>query len=172
MTMPAGFPAVLAAGQVVSLQLFVPGKPQHQPRPRGRVQGRGEKAWVQFYEEKHVTAYKERVAETCRNQILQTPAVEIGSGGDFLLPFSEVQCLMKLRFNFEKPASYPKRVTEHVKKPDLDNLAKCVMDGVIQGRVLTDDNCITDLTIQKRYADDDHPEGVEIDITVMPVETV
>lgn len=135
------------------------------------MQGKGDKAWVQFYEDKHVTEYKERAAETLRDQVTHTPAVEIGSGGDFLLPFTGVKCLMNLRFNFEKPKTYPARITEHVKKPDIDNLAKCVLDALTMSRILSDDNCVTDLTIQKRYADWDHPEGVQVDLTVLPVET-
>lgn len=161
---------MLAAGSVVCLQLFIPGNPVAQGRPRGRVQGRGEKAWVQFYEEKVHTEYKERVAETARNQVLTTPVVEIGSGKDFLLPFENMRALIKLRFNMHRPVSYPKRVVDNTKKPDFDNLAKAVVDGLVQGRILGDDACITDATILKRYADADHPEGVEIDLTVMPTE--
>jgi len=167
---PAGFPSVVAAGSVVSLRLFVPGEPIPQARPRGRVQGRGEKAWVQFYEPKVNTEYKERVAETTRTQVLRTPVVEIGSGKDFLLPFVGVRALITLRFNMERPKSYPSRIVDHTKRPDFDNLGKAVVDAIVDAGILKDDGCITDATIQKRYADDEHPEGVEIDLTVMPTE--
>lgn len=168
--MPAGFPGVIAAGRVVSLRLFIPGEPIPQSRPRGRVVP-AKKPFVQFYEEKPSKDYKERVAETARNQVLTAQVVEIGSGGDFLLPFEGVRALITLRFNMAKPKSYPKRIVDHTKKPDFDNLAKGVVDGLVQGRILKDDGCVTDATIQKRYADDEHPEGVEIDLTVMPTET-
>lgn len=114
--------------------------------------------------------YKERVAEIARFQVLKTPVVEIGSGSDFLLPFVDVRCLIKLRFNMHRPVSYPKRVVDNTKKPDFDNLSKGVVDGLVMAGIIKDDGLITDATIQKRYADADHPEGVEIDLTVMPTE--
>lgn len=128
------------------------------------------KPFVQFYEDAPSKDYKVRVAETARNQVLTTEVVEIGSGGNFLLPFEGVRGLITLRFNMKKPASYPKRIVDHTKRPDFDNLAKAVVDALVQGRILKDDGLITDATIQKRYADDEHPEGVEIDLTVMPTE--
>lgn len=123
---------------------------------------------MQFYEEKKCTEYKEHVAEVARFQALKTPVTEIGSGKDFLLPFAEVRGIITLRFNMKKPVSYSKRVVDHTKKPDFDNLAKSVVDGLVQGGILKDDGLITDATIQKRYADALHPEGVEVDLTVTP----
>ena len=168
---PSGFPGIVAAGAVVNLRLFIPGDPIPQSRPRGRVvQASGKKPFVQFYEDKPSAQYKEHVAEVVRFQALKTPVVEVGSGKDFLLPFEDVRCLVTLRFNMKKPVSYPKRIVDHTKKPDFDNLAKGVVDGIVRAGILKDDGCITDATVQKRYADDDHPVGVEVDLTVMPTE--
>lgn len=77
--------------------------------------------------------------------------------------------IIGMRFNFTKPTSTPKRVTHKLKKPDYDNLAKCVTDAlqVSEGGigVFRDDSQVTDAIILKRFAEPDHPEGVEIDLT-------
>jgi Holliday junction resolvase RusA-like endonuclease len=166
---PAGFPAALAVGSVVSLRLFVPGETVPQQRPRGRVQkGKGGAPYVQFYEDKRCVDYQDHVATHVRAQVVKVPVD--GDGGTFTVPFENVRALVALRFNIRKPVSYPARIVDHTKKPDLDNLAKGVLDGLVKGLLLSDDNCITDLGLSKRYATDVHPEGVEIDVTVMPTE--
>jgi Holliday junction resolvase RusA-like endonuclease len=42
-----------------------------------------------------------------------------------------------------------------ITKPDVDNYAKGILDGM-NGVVFTDDNVVTNLSIQKRYADRDY----------------
>lgn len=73
--------------------------------------------------------------------------------------------LVVMRFNLPKPASYPASLVQHTKKPDLDNLVKSVLDGLVKGQILEDDKYITDLTISKRYTEPGHPVGVEVEIT-------
>lgn len=96
-------------------------------------------------------------------QIISIPVREDGKE-DFILPL-EGRMMMVVRFNMPKPASYPSKFIHHTKKPDLDNLVKSVLDGLVKGRVLDDDKYITDLTISKRYEEPGHPAGVEIEIT-------
>lgn len=173
---PGGFPAVVVAGQAVSLSLFVPAchddkldiQPLH--RHRARVAGHGEKAFVQFYDDPKNKPWREHVAGWCRRQVLETD-VE-GTGDDeFKIPFQAKRVLANLRFNFHKPVSYPARVTVHTKKPDVDNLAKAILDALVkEAKILGDDNMVTDLNVQKRYIEPGHPEGVEIDLTILPVE--
>ena len=122
----------------------------------------------QLYTPKETQQWESHVAESARAQLL---SVEV-EGDDFTLPVSEVRVLANLRFNLDKPVSYPKRVVHATKKPDLDNLVKAVLDGLVQGRVLEDDNCITDMMVSKRYSDHlDHPVGVEVELTCLKVET-
>ena len=149
----------------LSLKLYVDGKAEPQARPRGRVVApkHGGKPWVQFYEEKKSSDWQEQVAVQTRAQI---PKIEVHGDGDFTLP-AEGRVLMGIRFNLEKPKSYPASVIHHTRKPDVDNLAKAVMDGLVKGRILKDDNMVTDLTVYKRYATPDHPPGVEIDLTII-----
>lgn len=73
--------------------------------------------------------------------------------------------IVNLRFNFTKPKSTPKKVTNKLTKPDWDNLAKGVMDALQNLGLYRDDAQVTDCTTCKRFADADHPEGVEIDVT-------
>lgn len=169
---PDGYPGIFTAGRVVNLRLFIPGKPVPQARPRGRVQQGAKGPYVQMYEEKPSKVFKEHVAEIARFQTLKTPPVEVGGGGDFMLPFEDMRALIYLRFNIEKPASYPKRVEWPIRKPDWDNLGKSVQDALVDAGILKDDNMVTDATVQKRYANAMHPEGVEVDLTVMPCEHV
>lgn len=75
---------------------------------------------------------------------------------------------MNLRFNLPKPVSAPKKVLyPYMSKSDVDNLAKAVMDGLQNARIITNDNRVTDLSIQKRFVSEGHPMGVEIDITTL-----
>jgi Holliday junction resolvase RusA-like endonuclease len=140
-----------------------------QQRPRAKViTPAGQRPRPQIYDPPESRDYKQHVAETVRAQALGVEVV----GSDFTLPFKDVQCFLNLRFNIAKPVSYPARVTVHTKKPDFDNLAKGVLDGLVMAKILGDDGCVTDSTIMKRYVEPGHPEGVEIDLTVRPVEVV
>ena len=103
-------------------------------------------------------------------QLMKVPTE--GEGEDFTLPLRDMRVLMTLRFNLPKPKSYPARVVHHTKKPDIDNYAKGVLDGLVKGRIIADDGMITDLVILKRYVEPGHPEGVEVDLTGLPTEVV
>jgi Holliday junction resolvase RusA-like endonuclease len=161
---PAGFPGATATGAAASLRLFIPGKPIPKGRPRSKVIAPkdGRKPFVQVYSEDETVAWEETVAWIAKRQILSIPPDE---DGEFTLPF-EGRVVMTLRFNLERPKSYPKSVLYPTKsRSDVDNLAKSVMDGLQKGRILANDNLVTDLMIIKRYAEAGHPEGVEIDLT-------
>lgn len=78
-----------------------------------------------------------------------------------VLPFTG-RVIATLAFHLRRPASAPRRVRYPLRKPDVDNLAKSVLDALVNVAVLNDDNIVTDLTISKRFAPPDAPEGVEI----------
>jgi len=44
----------------------------------------------------------------------------------------------------------PKKIEHHIKKPDLDNLAKSVKDA-LQGLIYKTDSQIVELILRKRY---------------------
>lgn len=134
---------------------------------------KGKKPFPQMYNDPRTEEWEQRVGAKALEQLLATPTVQAipGQGEeDFVLPLKEMRVLLTLRFNLPRPKSYPARIEHHVKKPDIDNYGKAVIDGLVKGRIIEDDGMITDLTVQKRYIVDGHPEGVEIDLTALPCE--
>lgn len=121
---------------------------------------------MQFYSEKKTVEYEEHVGQQA---LVQLRSVEVDGEDDFTLPVRECRIIASFRFNFTKPKSYPKSVVHMTKKPDIDNLVKVILDGLVKHDIIDDDNCVTDMVIQKRYADEDHPVGVEVDLTVLPI---
>lgn len=64
-----------------------------------------------------------------------------------------VQAEVEIEFNFAHPKSEPARIRESVvprtTRPDLDNLAKSVVDSIVRSGFLPDDNLITTLVLRK-----------------------
>lgn len=146
----------------------MPGEAVYKQRHRARVAtGKNGKPYVQFYPDKKSADYEEYAGQCVLFQ-LRRVKVE-GEGQDFTLPVTDCRIIAHIRFNILKPKSYSKAVVHMTKKPDLDNLVKSILDALVQGGVIHDDNCITDLYTMKRYVDDAHPEGVEVDLTVLPI---
>ncbi len=54
-------------------------------------------------------------------------------------------------FHLKRPASLPRKVLHHTKKPDLDNLLKAVKDA-LKGICWTDDSQVVETTCKKQYA--------------------
>ena len=71
----------------------------------------------------------------------------------------ETPVSVSIEFSMPMPKSTPKKLLEahlngsirHTKKPDLDNLAKAVLDAM-NGVVFLDDSQIVKLTLSKRYS--------------------
>ena len=57
-----------------------------------------------------------------------------------------------LGFYLPRPQSLPKRVTQHVKKPDVDKLVRGAIDPLI-GMVIRDDSQVVAVTARKQYAE-------------------
>lgn len=158
-------PRAVRSGRAVSLNLFVEGHPEPKHRHRSRVVQTKGKPFVQHYNDPRTTAWEDDVATQVKDAIIQLPLEHTEQ--DFVLPFKG-RLLVTLRFNLAKPKSYPKTVVHHTKKPDVDNLAKSVLDALQKAGVIDNDNLVTDLTVSKRYAELTHPEGVELDLTALP----
>ena len=70
---------------------------------------------------------------------------------------------MELHFFFQRPKSLPKRVVYHIKKPDVDNLCKGIMDSLeprkrpkksqnpLEGAIYENDAQIVSLWVTKEY---------------------
>jgi len=59
---------------------------------------------------------------------------------------------ISLLFHLPRPKSLPKRVTEHLKKPDLDKCVRGAIDALI-GMVFRDDSQVVSIGATKQYAD-------------------
>lgn len=87
-----------------------------------------------------------------KNQVLAIPERK---------PPSHEPLAMRLRFFLPRPTTLPKKTHLHVKRPDLDNLAKAVKDSIGKGVTYHDDSQIVALVAVKEYS----PEpGVEIEV--------
>ena len=60
---------------------------------------------------------------------------------------------LDIGFVMPRPKSMPKRVTQHVKKPDIDKLARSVLDA-LTGVAYQDDSQVVLLTCRKQYTTD------------------
>lgn len=77
-----------------------------------------------------------------------------------------------LRFFFKRPPSHLKKNgelrkginTQHVQKPDVDNLGKAILDALTDAELWHDDEQIVHLAITKYWAADWENEGVEIKV--------
>jgi Holliday junction resolvase RusA-like endonuclease len=58
---------------------------------------------------------------------------------------------LSIAFVLPRPKSLPKRITAHLKAPDLDKLSRCIADA-LSGVVYRDDCQVCELVAAKRYA--------------------
>jgi Holliday junction resolvase RusA-like endonuclease len=120
-----------------TISFFVSGKPVPQPRPRITVRGRHGVAYVPKGHPIH--AWRAKV----RERMLEIIAPEI-------LPFGNVGLNVTMIFHMVKPKS--NRQQRPIGRPDLDNLAKAVLDAG-NGVAWRDDSQVTDLGVRKRWAE-------------------
>jgi crossover junction endodeoxyribonuclease RusA len=72
-----------------------------------------------------------------------------------------------LDFALQRPKSLPKRTSLHLKKPDIDKLARAVLDA-LTGILYHDDSEVVRLDVTKRYAAP--TEAPSVRITIMCAE--
>ena len=135
------------------LIFFIEGDPV--PKGRGRIMSAGNKRW-------QVTPAKTRlfeaaVREQARDAMAANP--QDGPGGPHDSPF-DGPLYARLTFWLPRPKSVT-RMWPFV-KPDLDNLAKAVLDG-LNGVVFHDDAQVCCMDLAKHYADE--RVGVQVEIT-------
>ena len=111
--------------------ILIHGIPAAQQRPR--FFRRGSK--VGAYDPQRSKSWKE---------IVRWSAVEAG------VPILPGPLKVTLFFLLPRPKSLPKKVTEHTRKPDLDNLIKSVLDA-LKGIAFKDDAQIVSLRATKAY---------------------
>jgi crossover junction endodeoxyribonuclease RusA len=65
---------------------------------------------------------------------------------------------VKMVFILPRPKSLPKKIKEHLKKPDIDKLARTVLDG-LTGIAFADDSEVVGMEVIKRYRQTDEKTG-------------
>jgi crossover junction endodeoxyribonuclease RusA len=75
--------------------------------------------------------------------------------------------LVRIAFHLPKPKSAPKRWQPHLKKPDLDKLARGSLDAM-KGVLWNDDSQVVELHVTKVYAVDQPQASIEVEGTPAP----
>lgn len=145
-------------GGVAHFSFMVLGTPVGKDRPRFRRRG----DYVQTYTPKKTADWEQEIGEQVGVALARLRSQGKLTGID--LPLSG-RLMMSMRFNIEKPKSAPKSERHRLKKPDLDNLDKAVLDALQAIDFIADDKTVTDMASCKRYATEGHREGVEIEVT-------
>jgi len=113
----------------------VHGLPMAQPRPRADSRG----GRPRIYDPGTADKWKEHVAFVHRIAGVTTITGPVR---------------LALTFSMPRPKSGPNRLTEwHTCKPDLDNLAKAVMDALTAACAWQDDSQVCEMTVMKKYGE-------------------
>jgi len=72
-----------------------------------------------------------------------------------------------LHFTVPRPKTLPRKVIWPIKRPDIDKLARAVLDGLVYGGVLGDDSQVVTLIAHKHYATPEALPGVTVLATVI-----
>lgn len=126
---------------MTSTIFFVPGEPKPQPRARATVRGG------------HARMYNPSTADAWKTAV-RVAASEAGLMGEAL----DCPIKLELQFQFQRPTSHstkagikPSSPQYHTQRPDLDNLAKAVMDALTDVGVWEDDDQVFDLRVTKGW---------------------
>jgi crossover junction endodeoxyribonuclease RusA len=71
---------------------------------------------------------------------------------------------VSIDFYLPRPKSAPKSALWPAKRPDLDKLARAVLDGLTDGGAWEDDGQVVKLQLVKHYADANNLPGCDIEI--------
>ena len=144
------------------LRFWIPGDPKGQPRPRAFARRMGAKFVARMYDSDAADAWKAAV-DAQLVEIARTHSLE---------PFAG-RCSVILQFYFQRPKSHLRTSGAvkdsapgpHTSKPDLDNLAKLVLDRITRnGRFWGDDAQVDMLAIGKEWAKAGEAGGVLVTI--------
>jgi Holliday junction resolvase RusA-like endonuclease len=138
------------------IAVFVLGDPKGQPRPRAFA--RGGKARV--YDPATAEGWKSQIALAIKPLLPPQPLT--------------VPAVVEMEFVFRRPKAHfsstgalklhaPQRYTS---KPDVDNLAKAVLDALSTVGLWRDDDQVTGLSARKRYAEPGEAPGMGLWVTV------
>ena len=118
------------------LTFYVNGEPIAQPRHRIAARGRYAKAYIP--RDHAIHGWKWAIEEAAREQAER--------GG--WVPVKGEPLAVVMRFYFKQPKS--NRSRHHVQRPDLDNLAKAVLDA-LHGIAFLDDAVVDEMKLRKQW---------------------
>ena len=132
-----------------TLTFQVTGEPKGQPRPRAFARKMGSIHVARFYDSDVADEWKRAV---------QIALLEMATQTRWELTLGPVS--VSLTFAMPRPKSHsgakglkPSAPVAHVGKPDVDNLAKLILDQLTRsGNVWRDDSQVVSLTVHKFYA--------------------
>lgn len=125
-----------------TIEFFVTGEPKGQPRPRAFA--RGGKARV--YDPGTAEGWKGQIALAVREHLPKRP---IDTAAGVQLNFY----IARPRGHFGKRGLRPSAPEHPTGSPDLDNLAKAVLDALVELGFLRDDRLVRRLSLSKHYAE-------------------
>jgi len=132
-----------------TLSFQVTGEPKGQPRPRAFARKMGNAHVARFYDSDVADAWKGAV-QRALSEMLKQIRWELTLG-----PVS-----VSINFGMPRPKWHngtkglkPRAPMTHVSKPDVDNLAKLILDQITRsGCVWRDDSQVVSLTVHKFWA--------------------
>lgn len=150
----------------IYLCFTVPGEPPRTAQSRLRVfKNKAGRVFLGKTRDKRTEAFLDRVVLAARKALAEAPRRALGSlpGRD---PARDIPprgkpasrslrepLAVTIHFAFPYPASTPKSRSAfpswRVERPDLDNLAKSVVDSLTRAGVFDDDSCVAELTLRK-----------------------
>ena len=129
------------------LTFTVPGKPT--PQGSKRHVGNG----ILLESSKELGPWRERVALAAHNAMLKAGWT----------PFVKTAVALDLTFVMPRPVSTPMRTPPAIKRPDLDKLARGILDAMTHV-CFDDDSAVVDLHLHKRIALVAETPGVVIEL--------
>lgn len=132
----------------MTIDFFVDGKPAPQGSKRHVGGGRMIEA------SKALKPWRHHIAETAAKHL---------AGAEHWLPVTGEPVSIELWFVMPRPVR-TKITVPHIKRPDVDKLARAVLDG-LTGVLFDDDSAVVHLLARKRMAEPDETTGVHIRVT-------
>lgn len=141
------------------LDLWIPGDPLPEPRARvlARMDGKG-RVTTRVHRSRSADAWKTLIALHARPHI----PISLLSG----------PTAVEMDFVFSRPKSlhskrHPSGLLPKAGRPDVDNLAKCVLDTLTELWFWRDDGVVTQSTQRKWYASRDGSSGMRVQIATI-----
>lgn len=130
-----------------TLSVTVPGTPAPQGSKRHVGNGR------LIESSKAVGPWRDRIAWVARDAMTRT-AVRTATGA----------VTVAVEFVMPRPKATPRATPAAVKRPDVDKLARAVLDALVLGGVMLDDSQVIDLRATKRLASLDEQAHAQITV--------